>query len=443
MDMVAAANHESVLWRSAVDATGRKGYPMSLQLSITSGPDCGQLFQPRLGQSVLIGRDQTCHIRLTDSAVSRMHCRLELNPTQTVLTDLGSSWGTEVNGQRITRHLLRQGDRIRLGDTECVVLAESSDLETTMIPMAAIERESFTPPPVNRRRASRPPDVTRLVGETFVRFEVQELIVKSSSGVVYRAKDLRTSRLVALKVYWPELFVDDSAKARFLRSIRAMIPLRHPNLVKLFAAGRTRGVCFTASEFVDGESTAQLLQRIGIAGMLDWQTVWRMGIGLTEAIQFIHTHHIVHRNVTPANILLRKADGLVKLGDSMLAKALDLHGQPTITQPGEMVGEINYLAPEQITGTSAIDERADLYGLGATLYAVLTGRPPFLGGQSDVIGKILTEPPVSPTKIHLAIPAAFEGLVLRLLAKLPADRYENAASVLTELRRIRRIHGCR
>lgn len=415
---------------------------MSLQLSITSGPDRGQMIQPHLGQSILIGRDQTCHLRLTDPAVSRMHCRIELDRTQMVLTDLGSSWGTEVNGQRITRHLLRHGDRIGLGDTECVFVAENSAAETTMIPMAAIELESPTPPPATRSHARRPVDVTRLVGEVFVRFQVKELIAKSASGVVYRATDLRVPRSVALKVFWPELFADDAAKARFLRSIRAMVPLRHPNLVKLFAAGRTRGVCFTASEFVDGESTAQLLQRIGIAGMLDWQTVWRMAVGLAEALQFIHGHNIIHRNVTPANILLRKADKLAKLGDSMLAKALDDTGQPSITQRGEMVGELNFLAPEQITGNSNIDARADLYSLGATLYAVLTGRPPFVGSTSDIVGKILTEPPIPPTKIHLAVPAPMEGLVLRLLAKRPADRYESAASVLTELHRIGRIHGC-
>jgi serine/threonine-protein kinase len=145
---------------------------------------------------------------------------------------------------------------------------------------------------------------------------------------------------------------------------------------------------------------------------------------------------VLHRNVLPNNILIRKSDKSVKLGDSMLAKALDHSGTEAITRRGEVVGELYYLSPEQVSGTPLIDGRADLYGLGATLYAVLTGRPPFQGSPAEVVGKIMTERPEPPTKTHLAIPPVLESIVLRLLAKSPDDRYPHAAALLKDLRRL-------
>jgi serine/threonine protein kinase len=125
----------------------------------------------------------------------------------------------------------------------------------------------------------------------------------------------------------------------------------------------------------------------------------------------------------------------------MLAKSLDQVGQAVVTQRGEMVGDLFYLSPEQVMGGIAVDQRTDLYSLGAALYALLTGKPPFLGGPADVINKILNQPPEPPTKTHLTIPASFEGIVLRLLAKHADGRYANATLVVKELERTGRHAG--
>jgi serine/threonine-protein kinase len=261
--------------------------------------------------------------------------------------------------------------------------------------------------------------------------------------MVFRATDQQTPRTVALKVYWPAMFADETAQARFLRAMRVMVPLSHPHVVKLHAAGRSRGLCFTASEYVEGESTADLIGRLGIAGMLDWTVVWRMARHLASGLDYLHARSIVHRSVVPSNMLIRARDRVVKLGDSMLAKALDDGGSQALTKRGEVVGDIYYLAPEQITATSPPDPRSDLYGLGATLYALLTGRPPFMGIPAEVSAQILSTPPAPPTQHHLAIPADIEGVVLRLMAKRPEDRYPTASRLLVDLETIGLNHDLR
>ena len=224
--------------------------------------------------------------------------------------------------------------------------------------------------------------------------------------------------------------------------MRTMIPLEHENLVRVHAAGRTRGLCFTACEFVEGESISQMIRRIGVAGMLDWRNAWHTAQGVAEALEFAHDEKILHRNIGPSNILVRSADRCVKLGDLMLAKALDETGDERITRSGEVVGNLRYLSPEQLSGEQPIDARADIYSLGATLYAVLTGRPPFEGGTAaEIIRRVLSGAPEPPTKFHLAIPSQFEGLVLRMLSMRPEDRPENATRLRAELDRVGRLCG--
>jgi serine/threonine protein kinase len=161
-------------------------------------------------------------------------------------------------------------------------------------------------------------------------------------------------------------------------------------------------------------------------------------VGVAEALEF----KIVHRNISPSNILVRSEDRCVKLGDLMLAKALDETGGERITCSGEVVGDLRYLSLEQLSGEQPIDARADIYGLGATLYAILTGRPPFEGGTAaEVIRRVFTGAPEPPTKFHLAIPSQFEGLVLRMLSTRPEDRPESATRLRRDLDRVGRFCG--
>ena len=132
-------------------------------------------------------------------------------------------------------------------------------------------------------------------------------------------------------------------------------------------------------EYVAGENMKQVIERIGVAGMLDWRYAFKVAVHVARALEYAHGENILHRNVTPTNILLDAPTKVVKLGDLMLAKALE--GGTQITRPGELVGDIVYMSPERTRGIpEEIDARSDLYGLGATVYALLAGRPPFEGG---------------------------------------------------------------
>src|SRR5262249_10639298 len=154
----------------------------------------------------------------------------------------------------------------------------------------------------------------------------------------------------------------------------------------------------------------QVITRIGTAGMLDWRNALRVAIHMARALEFAENEHIIHRNIKPSNILIRSEDKLTKLGDLMLAKALEGTMAEQITRPGELVGDVAYMSPERTHGGAAVvDCRSDLYSLGATVYALLTGRPPFTGDTlPETIRKIREADPVRPKKYQLAIPDLLE-----------------------------------
>ena len=462
---------------------------MSFRLRVIRGPDIGTEFLLDEGQEAVIGRGLDCTVRLTDPSVSRRHCRIVVQGGQAVLYDDDSRWGTLVNGEATNYRVLKRGDRITVGETELRFELEASPNATTLakpsdrqerpgrrqvidgswegigasgeggaggvVPEAACGKRRAPSPPTplpqagegslgGRRPGTREPiaDVTQLVGARFARFQVDSVVARAATGVVFRASDAGKGRTVALKVFYPENFQDARNVRRFLRAVRTMLPIKHENLVALYRAGRSRGLCYTACEFVEGESAAQLIQRIGISGMLEWQHAFRMAVHMARALEVAEGHGIIHRNVTPRNILIRSSDRLVKLGDLVLAKAMQGTRQEQITRPGELVGQLEYLSPEQTTGARPPDTRSDIYSLGATLYAVLTGRPPFEGrSPTETILKIQTEEPVKPTKYHLSIPPLFEDTVLRMLAKRPDDRFQTATKLLKDLDRVAKYQG--
>jgi serine/threonine-protein kinase len=230
---------------------------------------------------------------------------------------------------------------------------------------------------------------------------------------------------------------------RFVRAMKTMMPLRHPNLVTIFGAGKTAGYCWIAMEFVQGESLTEVIQRIGVGNMLDWRQALRVAVHVGRALEFAHEQNIIHRDITPRNILIQQVDRMAKLGDLMLAKALEGTLAENITRPGELIGDLRYMSPERTRGSSeGIDGRSDIYSLGATVYHMLTGRPPFEGDSLvDTIAKIRQAQPVAPTKYQLAIPGLFEGAVLKMIAKRPDDRYQSATELLKDLDRVAKFQG--
>jgi pSer/pThr/pTyr-binding forkhead associated (FHA) protein len=405
---------------------------MGMQLTVIAGPDKGRSFEVAGGEKLQIGRSQSTQTRLVDPHVSRMHCELEVQGERVVLVDAKSAAGTFVNGKKVMQQILRHGDIIQVGDTQLLFQNDEASDQSTLPP------NSLQAKPAAAAIAS----VESLAGQKLSRYEIGPIIAKGQSGVVFRGRDTESEQVVAFKVLRPDFSQNEQDMQRFVRAMKTVLPLRHPNLVQLYNAGRTGPYCWMAMEFVDGESLTRVIHRIGIAGMLDWRYGLRVAVHVARALDFASKHQIIHRNVEPANILIRNADKVAKLGDLMLAKALEGTLAQQITRPGELLGEIRYMAPERTRGTADIDGRSDIYGLGATVYALLTGRPPLEAGSlPDTIMKIRQAEPEKPRKYQLAIPEAFEGTVLRMLAKRPEDRHQTAADLLEDLERVAKFQG--
>ncbi len=232
-------------------------------------------------------------------------------------------------------------------------------------------------------------------------------------------------------------FSTEDAWRRFLRAVRLSPTFRCEQIVPLVTAGRKEGFCFTVSRYIPGPSAAQLIHKIGIAGMLDWKITLGIAIDLALALVTLEQAQVVHRNITPHNILVESQSMRAYLNDAVLAKAWDTVSVDRLTTDGEIIGDLAFASPEVVGSGFPVDSRADQYSLGATLYALLTGRPPFpCRTVGEMIPAILSQLPVSPREFNLSIPAPFEALILRLLAKRPDARYPNSETLLKDLRKL-------
>jgi serine/threonine protein kinase len=403
---------------------------MPSRLQVVAGPDKGRAFSLGETASLLLGRGKQAAARLTDPHVSRTHCAIEVRGPRLVLTDLESHSGTYVNGERVTEIELHPGDVIKVGATQLRV--EDDQAAGPSVRVAA-------------NRATAPPAVLpaerlhELKGATLSHYVVGEMIGRGQSGLLFRAHDFKHERRVAFKVLWPQFAQDDEAVQRFIRAMKTALPLRHPNLVSVYGAGRTGTYCWIAMEYVEGESLAQVLARLGPGNVLDWQKALCIAVYVARALEYAHSRQIVHRNVTPQNVLVGPRPELTKLGDLMLAKAREGKLAKQITGAGELLGDLRYLSPEQTLGSGPIDDRSDLYSLGALTYALLTGRPPCEGANLvETITKIRQVEPIRPTTYQPAVPDQFEAVVLRMLAKRPEKRFAETRLLLQDLERIAR-----
>lgn len=408
---------------------------MDGQLEIIDGPDKGRTVPFRNGQTLVIGRGPTTDTKLTDRYSSRVHCQLEIRDGLLTLTDMGSASGTVVNDAKIDgKQVLFPGDVIAVGTTKLQVqISNPAEDKTVHLP---------TPAPTSAQTPTLPvlpEDASQMEGLSLAGYKLGKILGKGSTGVIYRACKPPDPSAVAFKVFYATFSNDADARRRFLRGAQTVLTLRHPNLVSVLDAGEVGHFCWMAMELVEGESLAKVIQRIGIANILDWRYGLRVAIHIARGLEFAQKHAVVHRNITPSNILIRSSDNAAKLGDLILVKALEGPDAQAITTPGQLLGNIAYMSPERALGGPAVDGRSDLYELGATVYAVLTGRPPCEGKSiTEIANALQTVPPISPRKVQLSIPVGFEAVILRLLAKKPAERFPTPSELLAALEQIAR-----
>jgi eukaryotic-like serine/threonine-protein kinase len=284
-----------------------------------------------------------------------------------------------------------------------------------------------------------------VLGKTISHYRVVEAIGKGGMGVVYRAEDERLGRHVALKFLPEELSDDKQALERFKREARAASALNHPNICTIYDVGEADGRSFIAMEFLEGEN----LQRRIAARPSPGAEILEIGLQLAGALDAAHSKGIVHRDIKPANIIV-DAQGHAKLLDFGLAS---IERRPTgpssgmtatvmpaegLTSPGTALGTAAYMAPEQARGED-LDARCDLFSFGAVLYEMCTGTPAFGGATLALIfDNILHKEPRSPEQLNPSLVPGLEQVVMKALAKDREERYQSAADMRADLRRLRR-----
>jgi len=268
------------------------------------------------------------------------------------------------------------------------------------------------------RPAARP-DLLGTLGH----YEVQEVIGQGGMGVVLKAFEPALHRLVAIKVMAPALAGSATARKRFTREAQAAAAVCHDHVVAVHGVHEADGLPYLVMQYVPGESLQARLDR---TGPLDVMEVVRIGMQTAAGLAAAHAQGLIHRDIKPANLLLENGLARVKISDFGLARMADDVG---LTRDGVVAGTPEYMAPEQARG-EPVDYRADLFSLGSVLYATCTGRPPFRGVTTlALLRQVSEQDPVLIRELNPEVPAWLEAVVLRLLAKDPAQRFQSAAEV--------------
>ena len=266
------------------------------------------------------------------------------------------------------------------------------------------------------------------------RYELAELLGQGGMAEVYRARDLRLGRNVAVKILRTDLARDPSFERRFAREAQACAGMNHPNVVAVFDTGsQVEGdttIPYIVMEYVDGTTLKDLL----LTGRrLLPQRALEITAGVLGALEYSHQQGIIHRDIKPANIMLTRT-GEVKVMDFGIARALD-DAQATMTQASTVMGTAQYLSPEQGRGETA-DARSDVYATGCLLYELLTSRPPFVGDTTaSVVYQHVRENPIPPSQIDTEVSAPADAVVLKAMSKNPENRYQTAGEMRSDVLR--------
>ncbi|MFE3639280.1 serine/threonine-protein kinase [Streptomyces cellostaticus] len=279
--------------------------------------------------------------------------------------------------------------------------------------------------------SGRPPE---LVGHRVADYLLESVIGRGGMAVVYRARDLRLDRTVALKLLAPELSRNDTFRKRFTHESRVAAAIDHPHIVPVFEAGETHGVLYIAMRYVPGSDLRHLLDE---RGPLPFADAVRIAAQVASALDAAHEHGLVHRDVKPGNVLIARGTDSdhpehVYLTDfGLTKKSLSLTG---FTSVGQFVGTLDYVAPEQISGRP-VDGRCDVYGLACVVQETLTGRPPFQ--REDDMALLWAHQyadPTPPGAVRPGLPRGVDAVFARALAKSPDARYDTCLDFVAALR---------
>ena len=369
------------------------------KLYVERGPLRGREIQLEEGRVYTLGRDSSCALTFLDSLTSRQHVSVRCTKGRYVLRDLNSRNGTFVNGQDVHKTVeVKLGDQIEVGETLLSLLDDD-------------ER----------------PTRGGLVGREVAGYQILERVGRGGMGTVYRAKQLSLDRIVAFKVLSPSLAWDKEFIERFMKEARAAARLVHPNIARALGVGKEGTIYYLAMEYMSGGSIEEKIEQ---EGRIAPDRAVPMLMDTARGLAYAETQGVIHRDIKPENLMLSE-QGSVKIVDMGIAGQLE--GRRSLAQTEGVFGSPHYIAPEQAAG-ERIDNRVDIYSLGATAYRMLSGRTVFMGeSQTEIMAKHVNEDPAPLKRVAPWVPKRFCEIVMQMVEKDPDDRFQTASEVLDAL----------
>ena len=412
-------------------------------LRLVRGARAGEVLSVDENQAVVIGRGSDASFRIQDPSISRRHCQIANSPRGLLIADLGSSNGTYLNGQRLGNGwtALTPGAQVIFGQNELSVLGYQNPVQ----PLPQQYRcancgRVVSNEDIQHNRYRQDTNGRLVCAECLKQFDFEPNLVEGyriekklgqgAFGSVYKALKLSNNAVVALKTIKPQLVSNEKDVQRFFREAETGRQLVHPNITGIYDAGESNGLYFIAMEYIEGSEISKLIETYG---RLDVGYTMRVMIQITNALQHAYSRGIVHRDIKPENIMVT-AQAQAKLVDFGLAKSFTEAGQSGLTAPGEGMGTLAYMPPEQLDNALNADQRSDIYSLGATLYHMLSGNRPFNEKTTrSFIMKILHHMPPPLRQVNPSVPQELEDIINRAMAKSPDDRYQTPEEMETDL----------
>jgi len=397
---------------------------------------------PPSGQLVIGSDPERTDLTLDDQGIAPVHCTVgRIRGGGWALKDLGSDYGSLVNGRPATTVRLMHGDVIVIGSKHLRIKDPSLPAEPE--PSEPKPQTSPTPSePSEPRELSEPstpaPGTTPSPPSSIVPelpgYRLEKLLGRGGMGQVWLATQVSLARRVAIKVLSAGLEADGAFVDQFQAEARAAAALAHPNVVTVHDVGEAGGRHFLTMEYMGGGC---LESRLAELGPVPWQEALTILRDAARGLEYAESKGIVHRDIKPANLMCTET-GLVKIADLGLAGSVE---QEEIIGGGKIFGTPHFIAPEVVRGNRA-DARSDLYSLGATAYRILSGHTPFEGESSkEILRQVLHEDAPDLREFDPDIPGGVNNLITRLLAKDPEDRPPSAAILLPEIERLLSQHG--
>jgi pSer/pThr/pTyr-binding forkhead associated (FHA) protein len=419
-------------------------------LEIVAGPLKGKKFEFAEHDTFIFGRAPDCHAYLSDDTfVSRHHFILEVNPPLARLRDLGSLNATYVNnrkcggrkkGETPEEGAKRQypevdlilGDRIRVGDTIMEVTIEHGKVQTDESAQVREELARL----IFEVNAPKQKKAERFIEQQVGGYIVEKELGRGGFGAVYLARRIKDNMRIALKVMLSQVAVGKNNLEQFLREIRNVSSLKHPNIVEIFDFGSTDGIFYFAMEWCEGGGVDRLMAQHQGKVTLQWAKP--IILQSLEGLAHAHSKGFVHRDLKPCNILLSFARNNVvaRLGDFGLAKSFEKAGLSGLTLTGNYAGTPYFVPREQITNFKYVKPVSDVWSMGATIYNMLTGAVPYpFNEERDPIDVILNEQIIPIHQRDRSLPKPFAQVIDRAISDKTKDRYQTAGEMLKDLKK--------